>query len=106
MPIFAPMLQISYIRQNSQDVISRLKVKNFSETNVVDEIIATDDELRKIKQETETRQSQIKKLSEEIGMLIRKGNADEAESKKKEVEPFKNDVASLSITLESLDKKL
>ena len=60
------MLQISYIRQNREDVITRLKVKNFSELNVVDDVISTDDELRRIKQETESTQSKIKKLSDEM----------------------------------------
>lgn len=106
MPIFAAMLQISYIRQNREDVINRLKIKNFNETGLVDEIIATDDELRKLKQDSEATQSQIKKLSEEIGILLRNKNMDEAESRKKEVEPLKTRLVELQEKLSTLDKKV
>lgn len=72
----------------------------------MDDIISTDDELRAAKQETELTQSKIKKLSEEIGILIRKGQTDEAESKKKEVEPLKNTLTVSQEKMDALDKKL
>ena len=106
MHIFAPMLQISYIRQNREDVVTRLKVKNFSEINVVDDVISTDDELRRIKQDTESTQSKIKKLSDEIGMLIRKGNTIEADAKKKEVEPLKLLLTDSQDKLDKLEQRL
>jgi seryl-tRNA synthetase len=106
MHIFAPMLQISYIRQNREDVVTRLKVKNFSEINVVDDVISTDDELRRIKQDTESTQSKIKKLSDEIGTLIRKGNTIEADAKKKEVEPLKLLLTDSQDKLDKLEQRL
>jgi seryl-tRNA synthetase len=100
------MLQISYIRQNSEEVKRRLSIKNFAEIKLVDEIIETDDELRAVKQETELIQSKIKKLSEEIGMLIRKGQADEGEEKKREVEPLKLNLSVSQERMIGLEKKL
>jgi seryl-tRNA synthetase len=100
------MLQIGYIRQNADDVKRRLSIKNFTDLTLVDEIIATDDELRAAKQETELTQSRIKKLSEEIGILIRKGQAADGEAKKKEVEPLKSSLADSQEKMEALEKKL
>ena len=51
------MLQISYIRQHADRVKERLAVKYFAETNLVDEIIALDDEKRKLQVESENIQS-------------------------------------------------
>ncbi len=42
------MLQVNYIRQNRDTVLERLAVKNFTQTQLVDEIIALDDERKKI----------------------------------------------------------
>src|ERR1700755_3047853 len=84
--IFAPMLQISYIRQNPALVKERLAVKYFTETDLVDRIIALDDEKRKLQLDSENTQSKANNLSKEIGQLMAKGQKEEAAAKKQEVE--------------------
>ena len=76
------MLQISYIRQNTERVKERLAVKYFAETDLVDTIIALDDEKRKLQVETENIQSRANAISKEIGQLFAKGQKDEAAAKK------------------------
>ena len=38
------MLQVSYIRDNREQVLERLAVKNFKQPELVDEVIALDNE--------------------------------------------------------------
>ncbi len=40
------MLQVSYIRDNREQVLERLAVKNFKQPELVDEIIQLDDKRR------------------------------------------------------------
>jgi len=40
------MLQVSYIRDNREQVLERLAVKNFKQTELVDEILQLDDKRR------------------------------------------------------------
>lgn len=41
------MLQVSYIRDNRDEVLNRLSVKNFKHPELVDNIIKLDDDRRK-----------------------------------------------------------
>ena len=62
------MLQIGYIRQNAVLVKERLALKNFGDLTVVDIILETDEQVRKLKTETENLQATINTASKEIGV--------------------------------------
>ena len=79
------MLQISYIRQNTDLVKEKLAVKNITDLSVVDKLLETDEQVRKLKTETEALQAGINAASKEIGMLMGKGEKEAAENKKQEV---------------------
>lgn len=100
------MLQLSVIRQNPAFVKERLAVKHFTETSIVDDIVSLDDELRKLKQESEDTQSKIKKLSEQVGMLMKNKQTEEANAVKKEVEPLKSQLATSQEKLSNIEKSL
>jgi seryl-tRNA synthetase len=65
------MLEIKLFRQNKDLIIEGLKKKNFKQLNLVDEIIKLDEDLRKLKQETETLTSVINTNNTEIGKYIK-----------------------------------
>ena len=96
------MLQIAFLRSQPEVVKERLAVKHFSELNLVDEIIALDDERKKLTFQFDDTKAKINAASKEIGMLMGKGQKEEAENKKKEVEQFK---AILGPVQEQLDEK-
>jgi seryl-tRNA synthetase len=107
------MLQLSYIRQNTDLVKERLAVKYFTETDVVDQIIRLDDEKRKLQLESENIQSRANTISKEIGQLFAKGLKSEAAGKKQEVEllnasvkPIKDKLTEIESQLENLLVKL
>jgi seryl-tRNA synthetase len=41
---FKKMLQVSYIRENKEEVLERLSVRNFNQPQLVDDIIYLDDQ--------------------------------------------------------------
>jgi seryl-tRNA synthetase len=104
--ILTGMLQIGFIRQNADFVKERLKLKNVADVSVVDTVIAMDEQLRKLKTETETLQSAMNNASKEIGNLMAKGEKDLAEQKKKEVSSHKATIQQLNQQLADAEKEL
>ena len=80
--------------------------KYFTDVNSVDTIIALDEEVRKLKVETETIQAAVNLASKEIGMLMAKGEKDTAEIKKQEVAQQKSSQQNLTTQLSNAEKQL
>ena len=100
------MLQIGFIWQNADFVKERIATKYFTDVNSVDTIIALDEEVRKLKVETETIQAAVNLASKEIGMLMAKGEKDTAEIKKQEVAQQKSSQQNLTTQLSNAEKQL
>jgi seryl-tRNA synthetase len=100
------MLQLATLRNNTDLVKERLAIKNFKEINLVDEIIALDDERKKFTFQFDETKAKINAASKEIGMLMGKGQKEEAEAKKKEVESFKTDLDPIQKKLDEVEKQL
>ena len=100
------MLQLATLRNNIELVKERLAIKNFKEINLVDEIIALDDERKKFTFQFDETKAKINAASKEIGMLMGKGQKEESETKKKEVEGFKNDLGPIQKKLDDVEKQL
>lgn len=106
MPKIFAMLQVNLIKQNAEEVKRRLAIKNFSDPNLVDEIIALDDERKKLTFQFEETKARINAASKEIGMLMGKGQKEEAEVKKKDVESWKGILTPVQQALDEIEKKL
>jgi seryl-tRNA synthetase len=102
--IFKKMLQINYIRQNATLVKERLAIKNFGQISLVDELIALDEEIRKQKVTTEAMQAAVNNASKEIGMLMAKGETDTANTKRNEVNNWKEELNTGKNTLQTLEE--
>ncbi len=100
------MLQVSVLRQNIDWVKERLATKNFKQPELVDEIVALDDERKKIQVHFDTTQALINAASKEIGKLMAQGNKDAAEEKKLAVSNWKVEVATANEQLAAVEQKL
>lgn len=100
------MLQLAFIRQNREEVLARLAVKNFAETGLVDTIIALDEERRKVQTSNDETAAKINAASKEIGQLMAKGNKEEAERKKSEVSSLKEESKTFADKLAALEKEV
>ena len=97
------MLQVNFIRQNPDFVKERLAARNYANIEIVDTILAIDDQLRKVKTASEGIQATMNGIAKEIGILMSKGEKDAAESKKQEVVQLKNDMAEQAALLDQLE---
>jgi seryl-tRNA synthetase len=100
------MLQVSLIKQNPEEVKRKLGIKNFKDLNLVDEIIALDEERRKLNFQFDETKAGINAASKEIGQLMSKGQKEEAENKKKDVEALKLKLEPIQQELETKEKQL
>lgn len=73
------MIQLAYIRENRQDVIARLAIKNIDARLDIEEITLLDIEKRKIQTELETLLAEQNTLAKQIGELFKSGKKAEAE---------------------------
>ena len=100
------MLQIGFIRQNTALVKERLSVKNFGDLSLVDKVVTLDEQVRKLKVDSESIQATINAASKEIGMLMGKGQQEGAENKKQEVAQYKTSLQILAQQLTDAEKLL
>jgi seryl-tRNA synthetase len=94
------------LRQKKEWVKERLAVKNFKQLELVDEIVALDDERKKLQAEFDATQAKINNASKEIGKLMGQGKKEEGESLKNEVVGYKLQVNSLSEKMKVVEKAL
>jgi len=100
------MLQLQVLRQNPGFVKERLAIKNYKETDLVDQILSLDDERKKLQTEADTTQSRINAASKEIGQLMAKGQKEDAEKKKQDVAELKSSLQPVADKLNETEKKL
>lgn len=100
------MLQLQVLRQDPQGVKERLAVKNFKEMNLVDDIIALDDQRKKLQLEFDNTQAKINSASKEIGQLMAKGQKEDAEARKVEVAAIRDSLSPVAEKLKLIEKQL
>lgn len=100
------MLQVNYLRANKEEAIARLKVKNFQQISLVETIVANDDKRKKLQSQLDEIQSKINSASKEIGLLMTKGNKEEAAAQKEEVAELKSALSPLSEQLALVEKNI
>lgn len=100
------MLTIKQITENKEAVLSRLAVKNFKNVSLIDEIIELDTNRKKIQHQGDTLQSELNKISKEIGAFMKSGKIQEAEQLKKRNTEIKEETTKLNQQLTSTEEKL
>lgn len=100
------MLQLQVLRQNPEAVKAKLAKKHFRELDIIDSIIAWDEQIKKIQTENESIQANINSLSKETGLLMAKREVEKANSIKEEVILLKNKLAPLAEKLGMLENQL
>jgi seryl-tRNA synthetase len=100
------MLQVQFIRQNKELVLERLAVKHFKEPGIVDEVLALDDQRKKLTLEYDETQAKINSASKEIGKLMAAGDKAGAETRKQDVAAFKQALSPIDESLRKTEKDL
>ena len=103
------MLQVTYLRQHTQLAKDLLAVKHFSNLDLVDQVIAMDDQRKRVQASFDDLQSKVNAASKEIGNHMAKGEKEQAEAIKQNVgawklalEPLKVEMADVELAVQSL----
>ena len=100
------MLQVSYIRDNREQVLERLAVKNFKQVELVNEVIELDDKRRSTQTSLDNTSAEANAAAKQIGELMRTGKKDEAEGLKAKTGAWKEDIKKLGDQLAAIEEEL
>jgi seryl-tRNA synthetase len=89
------MLSISFIRENRDVLIERLKIKNFQGEELIDEIIEADNKRRSLQLRQDTLQASLNAKSREIGALFQAGRQKEANEAREATTSLKEEIRKL-----------
>lgn len=99
------MLDINYIRENTEAVKQGMRNKGESETDVVDELLETDEQWRSMVHKTDELRSESNTKSQKIGQLMGQGKKDEAQEIIEHTSRLKEQIKELEEDLKSLKQK-
>jgi seryl-tRNA synthetase len=100
------MLQVSYIRDNREQVLERLAVKNFKQPELVDEIIRLDDSRKQTQNRLDSTSAEANAAAKRIGELMRTGQKAEADQLKSQTGNWKEDIKQLNEQLNNIEQEL
>ncbi|MES2681284.1 MAG: serine--tRNA ligase [Bacteroidota bacterium] len=94
------MLQLNYIRENKEDVIKRLAVKNFKDAEtIINKVVELDNQRKATQKQGDDNKAESNAIARQIGDLMKSG-------KKVEAEVLKAKTTELKNTDKALDEKL
>ena len=100
------MLEIHFIRNNRDEVIERLKIKNLDATNIVDEVILLDEKRRETQKKLDDLLADSNRIAKEIGNLFKSGKGEEASELKATSSKIKEETKILGTNLEEFSRQL
>ncbi len=100
------MLTIKHIEDNKDEVIRRLSVKGFHAEKIVGQLLETDSQRKKLQTQADHLQAELNAKSKEIGMLMKAGQKEAAETAKEIVAGLKEKAAELVREQETAESKL
>jgi len=100
------MLQVTYLRQHTQLAKDKLAIKHFSNLGLVDQVIAMDDQRKRLQASFDELQSKVNAASKEIGNHMAKGEKEQAEAIKQNVATWKLALEPLKIEMAEVEQQL
>jgi seryl-tRNA synthetase len=87
-------------------VLERLGIKNFSQLQLVEEVIELDDQRKRLQAEFDNTQARVNNASKEIGNIMRSGKKEQADALKTEVASLKTNIDPLKEQMAEVEKHL
>ena len=101
------MLQVSFIRNNKQEVLRGLHVRNFKNAEeIIDAVILKDENRRKTQTELDNTLAESNKIAKEIGVLYKSGKAQEANLLKEQAQKLKEVTSVLKEKMNTLQQEV
>lgn len=100
------MLQLNYIRENKQEIIERLSIKNFNAKEIIGKVIALDENRRKTQKQLDDTLADANKAAKQIGALFKQGSTEDANAMKARSAELKKLSKELNTQLENITGEL
>ncbi len=100
------MLQIQFIRENTTEVINRLKKRHIDAENLVKRALEIDDMRKKAQYECDALLAESNQLSRTVGELMKAGNKVEAEKLRSRSAAMKDEIRALEEKVKQLELDL
>jgi len=100
------MLQVQFIRENTELIVERLKKRNFDAAPLLKEVLALDEKRRSTQVLFDNTQADSNKLSKEIGMLFKSGETQKANLLKEKTVQLKETSKELTEVVNATQKAL
>ena len=100
------MLTLKLLREQSQQIINQLKIKNIDAKPIVDKILEIDNSRREIKSELDNCLAESNNISKQIGLLFKEGKIEEANKAKEKTGVLKIQSKELNEQLTKLETEL
>ena len=101
------MLQLNYIRENKEDVLKRLAIKNFKDAeNIINSVLNKDSQRRAIQNEGDNIKAESNQIAKKIGELMKAGLKDEVEKIKLRTIELKQKEKELDDQLKLIEEEI
>jgi seryl-tRNA synthetase len=100
------MLQVHFIRENKEEVITRLAKKNFEAAAIVELIVELDEKRRNTQVELDNLLAESNKLSKDIGEMMKNGEKAKAEILKEKTTQIRENSKQLNESLQAITNQL
>ncbi len=99
------MLQLSYIRENKDEAIARLAIKNFDAKPILEQVLELDNDRRRTQNELDSLLNEANTIAKQVGDLYKQGKRAEADDLKNKSAAVKESSNKLSEQLKSIEEE-
>jgi seryl-tRNA synthetase len=101
------MLQLNYIRDNKDEVLKRLAIKNFKDAEtIINKVIELDNDRRSAQKDGDAIKAEANAIAKQIGELMKSGKKEEAESQKAKTAELKQKEKQLDEKLKGIEDEI
>ena len=97
------MLHLLDLRKNKDQIVQKLKIKNFDAHALVSSAISKDDERKTIQQKSDELLSEQNKIAKQIGQFFKSGKIDQANELKQSSSNLKKESQKLLSSLHKIE---
>ena len=101
------MLQLNYIRDNKDEVLKRLAIKNFKDAeSMINKVVELDSARRNAQKEGDAIKAEANAIAKQIGELMKSGKKEEAEAQKAKTAELKQKEKQLDESLKNIETEI
>ncbi len=99
------MLNINIIRKNTEEIIERLKVRNYDAGTIIKELLETDKQRKQTQAKNDELLAEQKIISKTIGELFKSGNKEDANKAREKTADLKKQIQENTHKIKDLEHK-